>query len=224
MFQLLNEALLPANMAYTCLLVLALIYWIFVILGAFDLDVLDFDFDVDADVDVDVDTDIDASSLGGIFSGLLSFFNFGKVPFMILYSFNSLWMWVLGIMTNHYIGNGSLTYFFIFLIPIIIIAMIITKMITMPFLPFFEGFNTGMEPTDYSGEVGTMKTNLLRNRYGKAEVIIGNDTHHISVKLIDDAKVSRVDRDHEVVILGRDDSGKFFWVDAFTDNLSLDNT
>lgn len=44
---------------FSLLLLVVLAYWVFVLLGALDLDLFDVDADIDADIDVDVDVDVD---------------------------------------------------------------------------------------------------------------------------------------------------------------------
>lgn len=44
---------------FSLLLIVVLAYWVFVLLGALDLDLFDVDADIDADIDVDVDVDVD---------------------------------------------------------------------------------------------------------------------------------------------------------------------
>ena len=112
MQELWQAAFEPVNLFYTILLGLILLYWLSVLVGALDLSALDFDLDVDADMDmdVDVDADIDAdaemeSSLGWM-AGALHFFNFGKLPFMILMTFVILPAWVLSIGLNENLGHG----------------------------------------------------------------------------------------------------------------------
>ena len=64
MGEVLQEALMPANLVFTVMLGIVIIYWIMVILGALDVDFLDIDFDSDVDVDADVDADVDGTGGG----------------------------------------------------------------------------------------------------------------------------------------------------------------
>ncbi|RMG67737.1 MAG: hypothetical protein D6722_12680, partial [Bacteroidetes bacterium] len=105
MTELYELSISPPNLPYTILLGLMVVYWLTVIIGAIDLDFLDFDVDVDTDVDVDaeVDTEVEvdgeADGAGGVsgagwFLTTASFFNLGSVPFMIFMSFLCLSLWV----------------------------------------------------------------------------------------------------------------------------------
>ena len=53
MMELVTAAFLPVNFVLTVLLILVVLYWLMVIIGALDADLFDIDFDTDVDVDVD---------------------------------------------------------------------------------------------------------------------------------------------------------------------------
>ena len=106
MQELLQAALAPYNIVHTLLLTVVLFYWLGIIFGA--LDISAFDIDVDAGVDMDVDADVDAGADGngvGWFAGALHFFNFGKLPFMLIMSFVIFFAWAISILAHHYIGH-----------------------------------------------------------------------------------------------------------------------
>lgn len=99
MQEFLNIALGFPTVIWTGLLGVVAAYWLFVIVGALDLDVLDAhihidpEFDVDFDLDADVDADVDApaSPLVNIAVAL----GIGKVPVTILISLFGLSGWVV---------------------------------------------------------------------------------------------------------------------------------
>ena len=72
MLEFFNTVFSPANVISSGLLMLVVVYWITVMLGAIDLDFLDFDIDIDGDVDMDADID-----QGGLLwlNHILTFFN-----------------------------------------------------------------------------------------------------------------------------------------------------
>ena len=59
MGELLQACVSLANLPYTILLGLVLLYWVSVIVGVFDLDSGTPDMDADADLDMDADADVD---------------------------------------------------------------------------------------------------------------------------------------------------------------------
>jgi hypothetical protein len=97
---------------YTLLLGTALLYWVFVILGALDLDIFHLDADLDVDVDVHVELGADlhvhahvdaptadggegSQSGGGVLVQLLSALGWTGVPITITLSVFFLFNWVL---------------------------------------------------------------------------------------------------------------------------------
>ena len=57
MTELIQTAFSPINLLFTILLMLVILYWLSIIIGALDIGSFDLDFDFDADVDVDLDAD-----------------------------------------------------------------------------------------------------------------------------------------------------------------------
>ena len=139
MQELLHAATSPVNIIFTSLLVVVLIYWLSVIVGALHIDSFDFDFDhdvdvdleIDHDIDVDHDVDVDGGHEVGWFAGALHFFNFGRVPFMVIMTFLVLSMWSISILGNYYIGGNSWSFAAILFFPNLAISLLITKIITI---------------------------------------------------------------------------------------------
>ena len=73
MNELIQLALHPFNIVYTMLLIIAVLYWLTVIIGVLDINALDINFDLDVDSDIDIDGEMNA---GGGIGGILQFFNF----------------------------------------------------------------------------------------------------------------------------------------------------
>lgn len=108
------------TVGFTIFLGFVVVYWLFVLLGALDLDLfdldadidadvdldldmdvdvdvdadLDVDADIDADVDADADLDVDGGGIGGAIVAVLSALGWVGVPLTITISFFSLLNWV----------------------------------------------------------------------------------------------------------------------------------
>ncbi|MGB1217563.1 MAG: hypothetical protein ACPG5P_06790 [Saprospiraceae bacterium] len=210
MMQILYEALQPANVVYTTLLGLSILYWVVVIMGALDIDGIDFDLDLDADVDADVDMDTDLDTGGNFLSGILVFFNFGKIPFMIVFSFASLWMWVLGILSNHYLGLGSLLMAVMLFIPILFIALLITKLVTTPLVPMFESMGGDVDNVEYMGVEGKIILPLKSGEIGQLEIIHNDDVHTLNVRLEDSNQNWNLRKGDKAYIVGRNKEKDFY--------------
>jgi hypothetical protein len=186
MQNLLNAAMAGVNLPYTLLLGLVILYWLSVILGAVDLSAFDFDFDadvdVDADIDADIDTDVDAGGMSGWFAGALHFFNFGRVPFMLVVTAAVVTVWVLAILGNHYLGSYSIGYALATAIPLLFIGLFVAKVITTPFVPLFEQISKEAQPMDYIGQVCELLLPASFTQMGQARVQAEDDELIIYVK------------------------------------------
>lgn len=204
----------PANVVYTILLGIIILYWITVFLGAIDLGALDLDFDFDADVDMDVDADVDMDTdLGsspGWIAGTLHFFNFGKLPFMVLMSFVIIPAWIMSIGLNEYFNQGRWWFPLVMIIPILFVSLIIGKIFSTPFVPLFAKMNTAAEPIDYIGQVCKLRMTASASRFAQAEVNIDGDVLLIEVKTkSDDTPIARGELAR---IIGKTEDGKYFLI------------
>lgn len=229
MLELLEAAILPINIVFTILLVVVLLYWFSVIIGALDvssmdidldkdLDIdfgadvdIDMDVDVDHDIDVDADHDVDGGGGSGWFVSALSFFNFGKVPFMVIMSFLILSMWSISIMANHYLGGGSALFALGALIPNLCISLIISKILTTPLVPIFKNLNTSSEAVDYIGKTCTLLLPATATSIGQAEVELNGAHLLINVK-VEENDAPAILKGEQAVVVGQEEESNFYWV------------
>lgn len=214
MQELLNAAFSIVNLFPTILLLVILLYWLFVILGAIDLNFFDVEVDADADVDVDVDMDVEmdvdadldanvdvdadldadvdadmdadteVSAEGALVSmnSVLTFFNLGKVPFMLLLSFFILPLWIISILTNHFLGNESALLALVLLIPNIIVSLIVAKILTTPFAAIYTRMaKNSDESFKYAGKMCTVLMPTNDKKMGQAEIQYKDSTYRINV-------------------------------------------
>lgn len=216
MLELFHAALEPVILPYSILLVVVLIYWGSILLGALDFSALDIDFDLDADIDADVDMDVDADtdvdgSATGWFAGLLHFFNFGKLPLMIILSITVLSAWSLAILGNYYVGQNSWGFALATLIPNLFVSLLVAKIITTPLVPLFERLDGTAEAIDYIGQTCRIRLPAGASKFGQAEVIIDDDALLINVKTDSDANV--IQRGESAVVVGKTSDGKYYLVE-----------
>jgi len=194
MKELFEAAFSGVNIIPTILLLLILIYWIFVILGALDMDFLDvevdsgevdLDMDIDADVDTGIDTDLDTDTdLGSVafMNSILTFFNLGRIPFMVWLSFLFIPMWCISILTNHFLMNGSFLLSLVFLIPNIIVSLMVSKVLTTPVAAMFSKLKNNAEDSfKYAGKVCTTLMKADHKKYGQAEIQHEGNTYRITI-------------------------------------------
>ena len=197
MTEVLHVSFQGINIIPTILLLLVVIYWVTVILGALDLGFLDFDMDPDfeSDVEIEVDADIDsdvnaASSLDKI----LSFLNLGRVPFMVFLTCFALPLWTCSILSNHYLGITHTGIAIALLIPFSVPSALCAKILTTPFAGMFEK----MERDEISniklvGKICKAKWEINSAKFTQASINHEGSVFLISVKTVDDQVVLKGD-------------------------------
>ena len=208
---------MPINLLYTLLLLMVVLYWLTVILGALDLSSFDLDLDVDVDVDVDADVDIDADAGGheiGWIAATLHFFNFGKMPFMVVMTVTVIAGWILTILSNYYIGNGSMLFAILFFLPILLVSLFAAKLFTAPLIPVFKRLDTTAEEIDYIGMACRLKLPASANKFGQAEVLIDGVPNLINVKT--EAEAIQINSGEEALIIGQTDDERYYIVEKLT--------
>ena len=185
MKELFNAAISLPNIIPTALLGLVLLYWLSVVVGALDFDSLEFDIDadIDANIDADIDTDIDVipavdtdMNAGGDvslswFNSVLVFFNINKVPFMLFLTSLVLPLWVISVMTSHYLGINSFLGGLIILAPTFFLCLFIAKFLTLPFVKLFEHMQKEeSESKTAIGKVCTVSASITAQKIGQAQV------------------------------------------------------
>jgi hypothetical protein len=169
MLELLYVAFTPVNLFFTVLLLLVLVYWIMVILGALDVDFLDIDFDSDVDADADVDMDFQG---GGFLRGIMEFFYVGEVPVMVLVSLFSLSAWTISVLGNYYLNPSSSL---ILLLPILagnlFVSCILVKITGVPLKKVFRSLEEDPNaPRDVMGRICIIvTTEVTSERMGQGE-------------------------------------------------------
>ncbi|MCI4668126.1 MAG: YqiJ family protein [Bacteroidia bacterium] len=205
MKELIQVAFQPTNLIYTVLLMVVLVYWLTVFLGFLDLDFLDIDIDtdldlemdvdIDADMDVDVDadtdTDIDGDGAGWFLKGL-SFFNLGKIPFMVFLSFLSLSMWAIAMFSFAYFGQSLPWIGLIILLPNFMVSLVVTKFFTWPMIPVFKSLNKEASSfKDLVGKVATLKMDAYPNKRSQAEIMSNGSSFLLNVRSSDDQIIKK---------------------------------
>lgn len=172
MIELLRLAIAPQHLLYSILLLLVLVYWITVFLGALDLHFLDAHHDADVHPDAHDGTDAHAhgGEAGGLLSEALGFFNFGQVPFMVFATFLVLFLWTGSLLADVLLG-GSIWFFLIWLLPNLLIALLFTKVFTEPFKRVFARMNAGGKTKrELVGKIGQVVTRIAPGRLGSIDI------------------------------------------------------
>ena len=215
MTELIQASLALENIIYTALLVIVLLYWLSVILGGLDMGSIDIDLDIDADIDVDADLDAGGSA-DGWFAGALHFFNFGKLPTMVILSFTILFNWMINILMNHYVGGGHLSFALVLAIPNLFVSLVLTKIVTTPLIPVFAQLNAPEEKINFTGMLCKLMVSANTTKKGQAEVIYENRSILIYVK-VDDAEKSQITKGEQAVILRPAEDASYYYIRKATE-------
>jgi hypothetical protein len=213
MIDVIQTAFSSVNIVVTVLLILNLIYWITVILGALDVDFLDvelFDSGLEAGPDVDVDVDVDAEgdldldmSQHGVLRSIMHFFYVGEVPIMLLSSILILSMWTLCMFGNHYFNPSSSLLLAVPVYAISLVAsLFICRIFAMPLKKVYDMFNKDYNaPRKVIGRICTVVTTSVSDKMGQAEVKTKGAP--IVLNVISDGE-HVFNKGDEAVIVGRD--------------------
>lgn len=174
MLDLFTVAFAPINVVFTILLIVVVVYWVLVILGALDVDVLSVDADADADMGADTDADVAAGG-DGVLRALLAFFHVGELPVMVLVSLMVLSLWVIAMLATHYLNPGrSLLLAVPLLLGNLLISALIVKVASKPARMAFAALNRDCNASrEVVGRIGTVVTTEVSQSVGQVEVPTG---------------------------------------------------
>lgn len=175
MTELLHFAFAPVNLPFTLLLLIVLLYWLTVMVGVLDFSSFDFDVHTDLhhDIHVDKGVNVEVNTNVGWFGVVLAYFNFGRVPFMIIMSFVSLFLWVGSILGNHYIGGGTVWVALLLFVPNLIVSLFLAKLVTNPLKWVFREDADEVESNHRMiGKTCTVLLSVNDQKIGQAEVAI----------------------------------------------------
>ncbi len=213
MIELIQAAFDPVNLLYTVLLVLVLVYWLSIILGALDFGSFDIDFDLDLDVDMEVDTDVDVDGASaGWFAHALYFFNFGKMPFMVIMSLIILSCWTISVLANYYFGQNSSVFAIALFFPNLFLSLCITKFVSSPLVPLFKSMETSEVAVDYIGLPCTITIPATSNKMGQAEVIVDDSPLLINIKMSEETLLLK--KGAEALIIGKENNRDCFLIQS----------
>lgn len=191
MLELLNESLRLVNLPFTFLVIVVVIYWLLMIVGVVGIDSLDgdgggLDLDADGDVDLEVGGDADtvAAPAHGIMAGALSFVNADRVPLAIVLSFFFVFLWIGMILGNHFVNPGkSILLGIVVLVPVYVVAVLLTKIATLPFVKFFGHLKSGGDaPISMIGKTCRLLNNIEGDRMGQVEIVTEGAPWRLNVR------------------------------------------
>ncbi len=192
----------PGMLPYTVMLGLVILYWITVIIGAMDIDIIDGpDFDVDGDMDADADAP-DA----GAFRYIVGFVNADKVPLTIILSFLIIKMWIIACLYYMYLAPNISVPLPPVVVGIILFAVafftatFLTGYTTRPLADVFEHKPTRGRQ-HLVGRECRVKTTSVTHDFGQAEVKIDQSFVLISARC---SEATEFEKGDQAVVVGYD--------------------
>lgn len=169
MMQFLQECFLTVNLPITLMMLAVLGYWLLVIVGVLGMEAFDLDVDLDADLDADVDGDVHGE---GIMGNALEFLHAGDVPVVIIGSFFVFFLWIVTMLSNHYLNeHHSLVLMGMLIVPNLAISLLATKAVLMPMATMFKNYDrTEFTRENLIGKIGIVKTTEVTSEFGQIEI------------------------------------------------------
>jgi hypothetical protein len=162
--ELWEQAILTYNLPLTIALAAVMAFWLFALLGAIGLDLLD--------IDADADADLPAEGFAAFPAALLRFVNAGHVPVTIVLSVLVLAMWMLSVTLNWFFNPAaSLAVAGGLFIAVFVLAVAATKLLTQPFVPLMRRLKQAENAKPVVGESGVVRSGEVTARYGQVEVV-----------------------------------------------------
>lgn len=177
-------------------LCVALVYWVFVLLGALDIDLLGGGHHHLGDVvgsakgGAEALKGVDAD--GGVWNGL----GLGRVPLTISVSVILLVGWIGSLLLMHYVvpSISSSGWVPALVLPLVLIAaMVVAAVLVRPLAPVFA-FREGKSNRDYVGHTCTISTGSVDEGFGQATVEDGGTVLVIPVRCDRQGKLARGDK------------------------------
>ena len=154
---------------FTVLLIVVVIYWLFTILGVFDISLLDFDIDISADGDI---------SSANALTGLMMRFGLHGVPVTIIISLIVLFGWLLCYYLVYFLsplfstGLLRLLLGLPALIGSLYVAVLLTSFVIRPLRPFFH--KTQQETIKrVLGQVAIVRSSVVNAQFGEVSLADG---------------------------------------------------
>jgi hypothetical protein len=203
-----------SNAIMTILTGITALYWI----TTFLVGDLFGDVGIESDLETngaDIDTDADGGDENAVeksfFQKALEFVNIGKVPFMVVYSVFKFVAWAITLTSSLLMGLTAWGWkSVVILIPVFIIAFVITRYATRPLIKIYGamGYN-GEEPHELLGRIARMRSTISGDMIGAAELKIKSDIIRINVQSKTGESLAY---DSEVMIKGESADKKFYMV------------
>ena len=204
------------NLPVSVMLALVVLYWLGVILGGLDLDLFHIHGDTGLDVDMDAGADLDGhGDLGhhghGSFGSLMIFLNMDKIPLTIVFSILITIWWASAILTYHFFSSELALFAWLMHIPLFLVSVIATKIITYPMTLIHKALDGGKKPplTMAVGQIGVLDFDCSEDSISQAVITTGGAPLVVNTKSRD----GLIPKGSRVLIIEKNTDGDFYYVD-----------
>ncbi|GAB3006619.1 hypothetical protein GCM10027051_02530 [Niabella terrae] len=220
MSEFIQLAFSKVNFIATVLAILFAIYWVVTIFTGLDFDTADSDLALHHDGDLHHDAGPhkdfhhgESQADGHYWHSVLKFFHIGELPILFIFSFVSIFMWLIMINTSAWLGWQDKWIGLVLYIPAFILAMLVSKVAIIPFLKLYRVFNhKGEESIDFIGKVGAVYSVVKPDKLGQIEIRNQGDVIRVYAKSIDH---EIYEPGSQVIILEASPDQKFFFVQSY---------
>lgn len=223
------------TVVFTIFMGVLILYWVFVILGALDLDLFDLDVDIDADVDfdvdvdvdidvdvdvdVDMDVDIDGSSIGGVgvIAGTLYAIGWTGVPLTITLSVFILLNWTATFIATFYLRTffegvvGTPARLGV-LAASLLVCTFATSLVIRPLRSAMKTAPPRKGAMGFLGRSVTITSSEITNRTGRA-YFEDTDGTHLDLAVRCDHDNNGLVRGSQALVIGYDEASHVYHIE-----------
>jgi len=203
MSQFLHFTFSSPNLLATFILCFCVLYWLIVMLGAIDMDFIDFDIEMEADTDVDMTGGTEAGVAW--MNKVLYFFNLGRVPFMVWLSIIGLIAWFCTTTVNFLLGFDSFVIGSLVFLGSIVAALVIAKPLTYPLVKVFDALEKSDALKSVIGQMGEVLYPNKGKSPGEAEIV--HEGSHIKIFILPSGEEIKLERGQKVLVISKSDTG-----------------
>jgi len=222
MQEFLDTAFSLPTVLFTGTLGVVLLYWVTVMVGALDLDVLDpggAADGVDGAMELDADVDLDADGAVGGLAGVLTALRLRHAPVTVTFSVLTLLGWLGSFFGSRYLAplipGGAWLGSLAVLVAAVALALPLTSLLTRPLAPLFVT-RAARSNRDLVGSVVTIKTGSVDRRFGQAELHDGQAGLLVRVRCDDEEALAKGD---QALIVEWDEEANAFAVEPMRELL-----
>ncbi len=132
---------------------------------------------------------------------------------MLILTFLSISMWAFAVLVNEAFGNGTWLFSLVIFIPILFAGLIVTKILTMPFIGIFSHLMKGdAVETDFIGMTATtILPHLKKGSTGQIELVVDGRDMRLNSQIAEHWE-GTIPNNSPVVITGNNKEKTIFFI------------